>query len=130
MEIECYTDREIVHAILSRNSTVTTEFLYRKCYPLFASMHAKYYTDCETTIELINEIYAYIITPHKGNHNSKLQDFGFRCSLTLWLKIVTENYCHQLFVRCLPVDKNNDAMCDRTIPNGDSFFENSGRFAM
>lgn len=91
MEIDNYTDREIVKAILRRNTEVTKEFLYRKCYPLFKAIYDKYYTDCESPIELINEIYVYILMPHRETHRSKLQDFGFRCTLTLWLKIVTEN---------------------------------------
>lgn len=96
-----YTDKEIVDAILNRDPLVTKEFLYRKCYPLFSSIYNKYYTDCNSPIELINQIYLYILSPHKKTHRSKLQDFGFRCSLMMWIKIVTENYCHQLFARRL-----------------------------
>ena len=28
-----------------------------------------------------------------------MSTFGFRCTLTLWLKIVTENYCRQLYAK-------------------------------
>jgi DNA-directed RNA polymerase specialized sigma24 family protein len=37
--------------------------------------------------------------PKKSTGISKLADFGYRCSLTLWLKIITENYCRQLYSR-------------------------------
>lgn len=95
MRIDSYTDQEIVKAILSRDTFITKEYLYRKCYPLFKAIYDKYYTDCKNPFELINEIYVYILMPHRETHRSKLQDFGFRCTLTMWLKIVTENYCHQ-----------------------------------
>ena len=108
MEIDSYTDQEIVEAILNRNTYVTKEYLYKKCYPLFCSIYNKYYTDCESPIELINEIYVYILMPHKDTHRSKLQEFGFRCTLTMWLKIVTENYCHQLFAKRIPKAQNCD----------------------
>lgn len=130
VEIDKYTDQEIVQAILERNTFITKEYLYRKCYPLFAAIHSKYYTDCETPIELINEIYVYILIPHKETHRSKLQSFGFRCTLTTWLKIVTENYCHQLFAKRLPVDTNNGDLGDRNIPDDDSLFTNTRKMDM
>ncbi len=115
MDINRYTDQEIVEAILNRNAIVTKDFLYKKCYPLFKSIYDKYYTDCENPIELINQIYLYILIPNKKTHRSKLQDFGFRCTLTLWLKIVAENYCHQLFTRKLETTDNISIESDRNI---------------
>lgn len=106
MEIENYTDQEIVKAILDRDTTITKEFLYRKCYPLFKAVYDKYYTDCESCFELINEIYVYIMIPQKKTGISKLAAFEFRCTLTMWLKIVVENYCHQLFAKRIETDNN------------------------
>ena len=112
MSINDYTDREIVKAILNRDALITKEYLYRKCYPLFKAIYDKYYTDCETLIEFINEIYVYICVPHPKTHQSKLANFGFRCTLTTWLKIVTENYCHQIFAKRIPMDQNFDDESD------------------
>jgi len=61
MELYRYTDQEIVQAILRRDTFITKDYLYRKCYPLFKAIYDKYYTDCENPIELINEIYVYIL---------------------------------------------------------------------
>lgn len=130
MEIITLSDQEIVKAILCRDTFVTKEYLYRKCYPLFASIHSKYYTDCETPIELINEIYVYILMPHRETHRSKLQDFGFRCSLTMWIKIVTENYCHQLFSKRLPTDENNDTADDRNTLGDESIHQSTRNLDM
>ena len=51
------TDEEIVHHILHRNEEEAIKFLYKQCYPLFKSVYNKYYTDCETCVEFINQIY-------------------------------------------------------------------------
>lgn len=124
------TDQEIVKAILCRDTEITKEFLYWKCYPLFASIHAKYYTDCDTPIELINEIYVFILLPHKDTHRSKLQDFGFRCSLTMWLKIITENYCRQLFSKRMEIDNDSDVNSDRNILQEESLSQSTQNFNM
>ena len=130
MMVDSLTDQEIVKAILCRDTEITKEFLYRKCYPLFASIHAKYYTDCDTPIELINEIYVFILLPHKDTHRSKLQDFGFRCSLTMWLKIITENYCRQLFSKRMEIDNDSDVNSDRNILQEESLSQSTQNFNM
>lgn len=125
MGIDQYTDQQIVKAILSRYTFITKEFLYKKCYPLFKAIHNKYYTDCDTPIELINAIYLYILWPHKDTNVSKLQGFGFRCSLTLWLKIVSEHYCQQLFKKRIVMDDDENVGDDRKDTGEDSFIENT-----
>lgn len=130
MMVDSLTDQEIVKAILCRDTEITKEFLYWKCYPLFASIHAKYYTDCDTPIELINEIYVFILLPHKDTHRSKLQDFGFRCSLTMWLKIITENYCRQLFSKRMEIDNDSDVNSDRNILQEESLSQSTQNFNM
>ncbi len=68
MDLNRYSDQEIAQAILSRDTLMTKEYLYRKCYPLFKAIYDRYYTDCENPIELINEIYVYILMPHRETH--------------------------------------------------------------
>ncbi|MBR2369819.1 MAG: sigma-70 family RNA polymerase sigma factor [Paludibacteraceae bacterium] len=91
------SDQEIVRAILNRDKEITYLYLYKKCYPLFRAIYNRYNTNCENAIELINEIYVYLLFPNKNTGRCKLADFGFRCTLTTWLKIVAENYCYQLY---------------------------------
>ena len=111
-DIGKYTDQQIAKAILDRDTQLTKEYLYKKCYPLFNAIYCKYYTDCENVYEFINEIYIYILTPNKSGI-CKLADFKFRCTLTMWLKIVSEHFCHQLFKRKLDlVDKNTSQVTD------------------
>ncbi len=127
MEIANLTDQQIVKAILDRDTAITKEFLYRRCYPLFKAIYDKYYTDCENCFELINEIYVYILIPQKKTGISKLASFGFRCSLTMWLKVVVENYCHQLYARRMEIDRDSDVGTDRNMDKEESLMENTRR---
>lgn len=118
--IESLTDREIVDAILRRDTIITRLYFYEKCYPLFKSCYDKYYTDCETYVEFINQIYLLIMTPRKNTGEVPLQSFGFRCTLTMWLKIIAENYCKQLFKVKIDFSDSEKAICDRFKPIDDS----------
>lgn len=106
MNIEQLSDNQIVDALLQRDSSVTRLFLYKKCRPLFRSIYQRYYTDCADEVELINEIYLFIMTPGKKTGRSPLEGFTFRCSITLWLKIVAEHYCHSLYSHKINTDEN------------------------
>lgn len=113
--IDSLTDKEIVSAILGRDTRITRLYLYEKCYPLFKARYDKYYTDCESCVEFINEIYIYIMTPGVKTGKCYLSTFGFSCSLTCWLKIVAENYCHQLFKKRLEIVDAPERLGDRKI---------------
>ena len=93
------SDRDIVEAILKRDKDVTAFYLYQKCYPLFKAVFCNYYTDCESCIEFINDIYVYILTPSKSTGLCKLEGFRFECSLPLWLKEVSIFYCYARYRR-------------------------------
>uniref|UniRef100_UPI004056AA5D RNA polymerase sigma factor n=1 Tax=Alistipes sp. TaxID=1872444 RepID=UPI004056AA5D len=113
--IDSLTDKEIVSAILGRDTRITRLYLYEKCYPLFKVRYDKYYTDCESCVEFINEIYIYIMTPGVKTGKCYLSTFGFSCSLTCWLKIVAENYCHQLFKKRLEIVDAPERLGDRKM---------------
>lgn len=125
MEIDRYSDRQIVKAMLDRDTLVTKEFLYRRCYPLFKSVYDRYYTDCATCAELISEIYVYIMVPQKSTGISKLASFGFRSTLTKWLEVVVKNYCRQLYARRVETDGNCDVGSDRNMPDDESLMANT-----
>lgn len=108
MEIDNYTDQEIVQAILDRDTFVTKEYLYKKCYPMFKTIHSRYYTDCETTVDFISEIYVYILSVQPQTGICKLAGFKFMSSLYSWLKVVSLNYCHCLYARRMDVNNNHN----------------------
>ena len=61
--------------------------------------------------------------PHKETHVSKLASFGFRCSFPMWLKIVTENFCHQLYTRKSNFQTDLLSSNDRNLDFSDSLDE-------
>lgn len=107
------TDQEIVKGILDRDTRITRLYLYGLCGPLFKSIYIRYYTDCTDCIEFINQIYLLIMTPRKNTGKSPLQTFGFRCTLTMWLKIIAENYCKHLFKKKIDVSDSSEVSSDR-----------------
>ena len=89
----------IVNAILLRDQRVTQQYLYIKCYPLFKSVYDNYYTDCQSCIEFINDIYVHLLMPNKNTNLCKLQSFQFGSTLTTWLKTVAVYYCYEHYRR-------------------------------
>jgi DNA-directed RNA polymerase specialized sigma subunit len=53
------------------------------------------------------------MTPRKSTGVSPLQTFGFRCTLTMWLKIISENYCKQLFKVKIDISDSLKSSSDR-----------------
>ena len=115
--IESLTDKEIVEAILRRDAKVTRLYLYEMYYPLFKARYDKYYTDCESCLEFINEIYVYIMTPGVKSGKCYLASFGYSCRFEHWLKIVVENYCHQLYKKKPELIDTPDTPGDRKTDN-------------
>ena len=97
--IEKMDDRMVINAILLRDQKVTQQYMYIKCYPLFKSIYDNYYTDCQSCVEFINEIYIHLLTPDKDTHLCKLQTFQFGSTLTTWLKTVAVYYCYERYRR-------------------------------
>lgn len=118
--IDSLTDQEVVSAVLKRDAIVTRLYFYEKCYPLFKACYDKYYTDCETCVEFINQIYLLVMTPRKSTGEAPLQTFGYRCTLTMWLKIIAENYCKQLFKIKIDFSDSEKVLGDRFRFNDDS----------
>lgn len=92
-------DRAVVKAILLRNQQITQQYLYVKCYPLFKAVFDNYYTDCQSCLEFINEIYLHLMTPDRTSGLCKLQSFRFGSTLTTWLKTIAVYYCYAHFRR-------------------------------
>ena len=98
-DISLMDDRMVVEALLLRNQKITQQYLYIKCYPLFKSVYDNYYTDCQSCVEFINEIYLHLLTPHGSTGQCKLEGFHFGSTLTTWLKTVAVYYCYEHFRR-------------------------------
>lgn len=119
-KIDTMDDHMVVDAILLRNQKITQQYMYVKCYPLFKSIYDNYYTDCQSCIEFINEIYVHLLTPNKDTHLCKLQTFQFGSTLTTWLKTVAIYYCYEHYRRRQKITFVEE-MIDTDDSQGDRF---------
>lgn len=99
LNVNMMDDRMIVNAILLRDQKVTQQYLYIKCYSLFKSIYDNYYTDCQSCMEFINEIYIHLLSPGKDTGLCKLQTFQFGSTLTTWIKTVAIYYSYEHYRR-------------------------------
>ena len=96
------TDNEIIRALINRDETVTRQFFFKDCRPLFLSiMHHVFSYEVDYN-EFINEFYLYLM----DNDARRLQQFEGRSSLYQWLKVVAIRYF--IAKRSRMIDMNSD----------------------
>ena len=119
-------DIQIARALINRDNLITKKFFYVKCYPLFKSIYDKYYTDCVTCKEFIDEIYILVLSPSKRTGRCQLENFKGESTLASWLKSACLYYCYAKYERkppiIEPICNNNDS----EFMNHDSFLSNIG----
>lgn len=115
-------DLSLAKAILKRDGEVTTEFLYKKCYPLMKSIFNRYYTDSSNVYDFINEIYLLILTPGKTTGRCQLENYRGESSLTTWLKTVCLFYCYKRYKQ-----KSRIPMVDIVMPDAEENDDNGDR---
>ena len=113
---------EIANAIVHRDSYVTKEYLYKKCYETFYSVFRNYHTDCVTCKEFIDEIYILVLTPSKETGTCQLENFKNESSLKTWFKSVCLFYSYKKYnlKKRMPIvepistfESDNDDLIDR-----------------
>ena len=119
MEVKrLYTeDLRVARALIRRDEAVTRDYFYRQCYPLFKSIFDRYYTDCETCKEFIDEIYLLVLSPREGYGKCKLEGFRGESTLASWLKTVCLFYCYDKY------EKRERTVIEEPLPDSD---EDSG----
>ena len=96
-------DIQIARALINRDNLITKKFFYVKCYPLFKSIYDKYYTDCVTCKEFIDEIYILVLSPSKRTGRCQLENFKGESTLASWLKSACLYYCYAKYERKPPI---------------------------
>ena len=82
------TDSEIIRALINRDETVTRQFFFKDCRPLFLSVMRHVFTYAVDYDEFVNEFYIYLMEENAR----RLRQFEGRSSLYQWLKIVAIRY--------------------------------------
>ena len=85
---ERMTDSEIIRALINRDETVTRQFFFKDCRPLFLSVMRHVFTYAVDYDEFVNEFYIYLMEENAR----RLRQFEGRSSLYQWLKIVAIRY--------------------------------------
>lgn len=126
-------DLQVAQSLLKRDGNITRKYLYQQCYPLFKSIFDNYHTDCESVVELINEIYILILTPGKQSGRCQLENYRGESSLATWLKTACLFYCYDKYdnkkkipVVDMPYEKNNEDDEDA----GDRLLDNASSISM
>lgn len=78
------TDQEIIQGLIERDNEITREFFFEKCRPLFCKIIGHVFSYAVDYDELVNELYIYLME----NDAWKLRNFGYRCSVCQWLKVL------------------------------------------
>lgn len=78
------TDQEIIEGLIVRNNEITREFFYERCHPLFCKIISHVFSYAVDYDEFVNELYIYLME----DDARKLRNFGYRCSVYQWLKVL------------------------------------------
>lgn len=92
----------IAKALIARDNIVTKKYLYIQCYPLFKSIFERYYTDCATCKDFIDEMYLVVLSPSKTTGKCQMENFKGESTLSKWLKTACLFYCYAKFEKKLP----------------------------
>ena len=127
IEVKIFTeDLQIARALINRDNLITKKFFYIQCYPLFKSIYDKYYTDCASCKDFIDEIYILVLSPSRRTGKSQMGKFIGESRLAAWLKSACLYYCYAKYERkppiLEPICNNNDS----EFMNHDSFLSNIG----
>lgn len=122
--LRIYTeDLQIANSLINRDESVTRNYFYKECYPLFKSIYDNYYTDCECCKEFMDEIYIVVLAPSKITGKCQMENFRGESSLMSWVKSACLYYCYNRFKR-----KQKIPLVD-TLPNpNEEKYDDSDRF--
>lgn len=114
-----YEDLTIAQALLNKDKIVTTEFYFKGCFPIFQSLCNRFYTDCESPKELMDEVYMIMLYPSKKTGKCQLENFRGESTLRSWIKTLCLYYCYKKFKEKPPVVSLSSSSLGTNIGSGD-----------
>ncbi len=88
VNLEQYTDKQIVDGILANDLSVIEYFFFKKCSLLFAYILRSVFNGGANEKELINELYLYLAE----NDWHKVRQFDYRSKLITWTNVVAVRF--------------------------------------
>ena len=90
-------DLKIARSLIRHDESVTRNFFYIQCFPLFKSIYDNYYTDCVAVKEFVDEMYLLVLAPSSKTGKCQMENYRGESTLTSWLKAVCLFYCYKRF---------------------------------
>lgn len=109
-------DHQVVEWLLKRVDWATSEFLYGRCYPIFKSLHNRFYSDSPELLDFIHNIYVDIIEPRKKSEKCKLQTFSYKSTLYTWMGVVSIRFCYAKYKVSIQLINLDDSDRNSDIP--------------
>lgn len=120
-------DLRIAKALIRHDESITRNFFYRQCYPLFKSIYDNYYTDCVAVKEFIDEIYLLVLSPSTQTGRCQMENYRGESTLTSWLKTVCLFYCYKKFEKKDDFEKlSSFNKFKENVSDGDSLLDKYG----
>lgn len=120
-------DLRIAKALIRHDESITRNFFYRQCYPLFKSIYDNYYTDCVAVKEFIDEIYLLVLSPSTQTGRCQMENYRGESTLASWLKTVCLFYCYKKFEKKDDFEKlSSFNKFKENVSDGDSLLDKYG----
>lgn len=120
-------DLRIAKALIRHDESITRNFFYRQCYPLFKSIYDNYYTDCVAVKEFIDEIYLLVLSPSTQTGRCQMENYRGESTLASWLKAVCLFYCYKKFEKKDDFEKlSSFNKFKENVSDGDSLLDKYG----
>ncbi len=110
-------DSQIVDALLARDNSVTHQFLYVNCRPLFLSVVNKVFDHPVALEEFVAELYFYLME----DNGKRLRQFQGRSSLYQWMKVVALRFALRLKTKNSVIDNSSsESLYLQNVPDDTS----------
>jgi len=116
------TDLEIVKALIDGDETISRQFFFENCRPLFVSIIKIVFPYSVDYDEFVNEFYIYLME----NDAARLRQFEGRSSIYQWLKTVALRFALWLRSKGRVIDTRSQ---EPLYPKEQSSYEESGKHA-
>ena len=107
------SDREIIAGLIARDESITADFFFMKCRPLFCCIMQHVFRRDVDYNDMVNELYVYLME----DDAAKLRAFRFSCSVYQWLKVLAIRFFLKRRDKMMEV-VSHEVPCDgnETIP--------------
>lgn len=113
MNMDKYSDKDIIEGMISGDEYLTKYFFFDKCAPMLGFIAKDVFKRKVKTYELIGELYLYLAS----NNWNKLRSFDYRSKLTTWLSVVAIRFFIKLRAKLIENESSQALIEKRSSTN-------------